>query len=57
MVASYDYTVFAGTQGFIGHKKHDRMFQIADRCEAAGGAVRRGRRRPPGRHRPSSPPT
>ncbi|HPA89158.1 MAG TPA: carboxyl transferase domain-containing protein [Quisquiliibacterium sp.] len=30
MVASYDYTVFAGTQGFIGHKKHDRMFQLAE---------------------------
>ena len=30
MVASYDYTVFAGTQGFIGHKKHDRMFMLAE---------------------------
>jgi len=30
MVASYDYTVFAGTQGFIGHKKHDRMFLLAE---------------------------
>jgi len=32
MVAAYDYTVFAGTQGFIGHKKHDRMFQLAERA-------------------------
>jgi len=30
MVASYDYTVFAGTQGHYGHKKHDRMFQLAE---------------------------
>jgi len=30
MVASYDYTVFAGTQGYWGHKKHDRMFQLAE---------------------------
>jgi len=29
MVASYDYTVFAGTQGMVGHKKHDRMFELA----------------------------
>lgn len=32
MVASYDYTVFAGTQGMIGHKKHDRMFALAERA-------------------------
>lgn len=30
MVASYDYTVFAGTQGYWGHRKHDRMFQLAE---------------------------
>ena len=30
VVASYDYTVHAGTQGFFGHKKHDRMFQLAE---------------------------
>jgi acetyl/propionyl-CoA carboxylase alpha subunit/acetyl-CoA carboxylase carboxyltransferase component len=30
MVASYDYNVHAGTQGFFGHKKHDRMFQLAE---------------------------
>ena len=28
-VASYDYTVHAGTQGFFGHKKHDRLFHLA----------------------------
>lgn len=26
---AYDYTVFAGTQGIIGHKKTDRMLQLA----------------------------
>ncbi|NYT23108.1 carbamoyl-phosphate synthase large subunit [Alcaligenaceae bacterium] len=31
-VASYDYTVFAGTQGYFGHRKHDRMFQLAERA-------------------------
>ncbi|MGE4323094.1 MAG: carboxyl transferase domain-containing protein [Sphingobium sp.] len=29
MVMSYDYTVFAGTQGHTNHKKMDRMFGIA----------------------------
>jgi acetyl-CoA carboxylase carboxyltransferase component len=29
MVLAYDYTVFAGTQGFMGHKKLDRMFALA----------------------------
>ncbi len=29
MVLAYDYTVFAGTQGFMGHKKLDRMLAIA----------------------------
>lgn len=32
MVASYDYTVFAGTQGYIGHKKHDRVFKLAEKA-------------------------
>ena len=31
IVASYDYTVFAGTQGYIGHKKHDRIFKLAEK--------------------------
>jgi acetyl-CoA carboxylase carboxyltransferase component len=29
MVLAYDYTVFAGTQGFMGHKKLDRMLGLA----------------------------
>ncbi len=29
MVMAYDYTVFAGTQGFMAHRKKDRMFELA----------------------------
>ncbi len=29
MVLAYDYTVFAGTQGIINHKKTDRMLHLA----------------------------
>lgn len=29
MILAYDYTVFAGTQGAIGHKKLDRMLELA----------------------------
>ena len=29
MAMSYDYTVFAGTQGFMNHKKLDRALQVA----------------------------
>lgn len=29
MVMAYDYTVLAGTQGFFGHKKLDRMLKLA----------------------------
>lgn len=29
MVLAYDYTVFAGTQGYYGHKKLDRMLALA----------------------------
>ncbi|HEY2512607.1 MAG TPA: carboxyl transferase domain-containing protein [Polyangiaceae bacterium] len=29
MILAYDYGVFAGTQGFIGHKKLDRMLALA----------------------------
>ncbi len=29
MVLAYDYTVFAGTQGLVGHKKLDRMLALA----------------------------
>ncbi|MGH8352539.1 MAG: acyl-CoA carboxylase subunit beta, partial [Pseudomonas sp.] len=31
MVLAYDYTVFAGTQGVMNHKKTDRMLQLAER--------------------------
>jgi len=28
---SYDYMVLAGTQGFLNHRKKDRMFELAER--------------------------
>ena len=31
LVMAYDYTVFAGTQGLIGHRKMDRMLALAER--------------------------
>ncbi len=31
MVMAYDYTVFAGTQGLMNHKKLDRMLEVAHR--------------------------
>jgi acetyl/propionyl-CoA carboxylase alpha subunit/acetyl-CoA carboxylase carboxyltransferase component len=31
VVLSYDYTVLAGTQGFLNHRKKDRMFELAER--------------------------
>ncbi|KAI9024519.1 carbamoyl-phosphate synthase L chain ATP-binding protein [Hyaloraphidium curvatum] len=45
MVASYDYTVLAGTQGALNHRKKDRLFSLAlERrvpvvffCEGGGG--------------------
>ena len=30
MVISYDYTVLAGTQGHMNHKKIDRMLELAE---------------------------
>jgi acetyl/propionyl-CoA carboxylase alpha subunit len=48
MVMSYDWTVLAGTQGSAGHKKADRMLQVADRFKlplvlfAEGGGGRPG---------------
>ncbi len=47
-VMSYDYTVLAGTQGFRGHQKKDRLLDIADRLSlpvvifAEGGGGRPG---------------
>ena len=31
VVASYDYMVLAGTQGFQNHRKKDRLFELAER--------------------------
>jgi acetyl-CoA carboxylase carboxyltransferase component len=48
MVLGYDYTVFAGTQGFMNHKKTDRLLQVAQRWKlplvlfAEGGGGRPG---------------
>jgi acetyl-CoA carboxylase carboxyltransferase component len=47
-VLSYDYTVLAGTQGVIGHRKKDRMFELIERMRlptvifAEGGGGRPG---------------
>ena len=29
VLAAYDYTVFAGTQGAMNHKKQDRLYAMA----------------------------
>ena len=29
VLAAYDFTVFAGTQGAMNHKKQDRLFSLA----------------------------
>ncbi len=48
MALAYDYTVFAGTQGVINHKKTDRMLQLAEQWRlplvlfAEGGGGRPG---------------
>ena len=45
---SYDYTVLAGTQGFRGHQKKDRLLDVAQRLGlpvilfAEGGGGRPG---------------
>ncbi|HEY4410294.1 MAG TPA: carboxyl transferase domain-containing protein [Acidimicrobiia bacterium] len=47
-VVAYDYTVLAGTQGFQGHRKQDRLFDVAARSGlplvifAEGGGGRPG---------------
>lgn len=54
IVASYDYTVLAGTQGFLNHRKKDRLFDIAERLRtpvvlfAEGGGGRPGDTDSPG---------
>lgn len=48
MVLGYDYTVFAGTQGMMNHKKTDRLLQLAQQWRiplvlfAEGGGGRPG---------------
>jgi acetyl-CoA carboxylase carboxyltransferase component len=45
-VLAYDYTVLAGTQGALGHRKKDRLFELIERmrlpavCFAEGGGGR-----------------
>src|SRR4051812_4241972 len=47
-VLSYDYTVLAGTQGHLGHRKKDRLFELIERMRlpaiffAEGGGGRPG---------------
>jgi acetyl-CoA carboxylase carboxyltransferase component len=47
-VLSYDYTVLAGTQGYFGHRKKDRLFELIERMRlptvffAEGGGGRPG---------------
>jgi acetyl-CoA carboxylase carboxyltransferase component len=47
-ILSYDYTVLAGTQGTIGHRKKDRLFELIERMRlptvffAEGGGGRPG---------------
>src|ERR1700753_3870079 len=47
-VLSYDYTVLAGTQGVLGHRKKDRLFELIERTRlpavlfAEGGGGRPG---------------
>ena len=47
-VLSYDYTVLAGTQGALGHRKKDRLFDVIERLRlptvffAEGGGGRPG---------------
>src|SRR3954453_18175909 len=47
-VLSYDYTVLAGTQGVLGHRKKDRLFELIERMwlpvvfYAEGGGGRPG---------------
>ena len=47
-VLSYDYTVLAGTQGYVNHRKKDRLFELIERLRlpvvlfAEGGGGRPG---------------
>lgn len=61
MVLAYDYTVFAGTQGFLAHRKTDRMLELAERLQmpvvlfAEGGGGRPGDTDNIGGANPSNP--
>lgn len=59
-VLSYDYTVLAGTQGSLGHRKKDRLFELIERMRLptvffaeGGGDDRATPTTPPSR--PSTP--
>lgn len=53
-IVGYDYTVLAGTQGFINHRKKDRLFDIVEKLRlpvvlfAEGGGGRPGDTDAPG---------
>lgn len=53
-IVGYDYTVLAGTQGFVNHRKKDRLFDIVERLRlpvvlfAEGGGGRPGDTDAPG---------
>ena len=51
MVIAYDYTVLAGTQGHMNHKKIDRMFEPDGAVAIPAGVLRRRRRWPSRRYR------
>ena len=42
VVASYDYTVLAGTQGAVGHLKKDRLFELIEKIYLPDFAQLRG---------------
>ena len=50
-VLSYDYTVLAGTQGALGHRKKDRLFELIERMRLPTVLLRRGWGRAARRHR------
>lgn len=61
MVMAYDYTVFAGTQGFMSHRKADRILELTERLRlpliifAEGGGGRPGDTDNIGGANPSNP--
>lgn len=61
MVMAYDYTVFAGTQGFMAHRKSDRILELTERLKlplvlfAEGGGGRPGDTDNIGGANPSNP--